>query len=112
MECNSIYHNKTENMDIAIVEGVMGYYDGVSEDLKGSTYEIVVDSVFKKMSDTVTPQGILCVVQIIPDILSFTNWSIVYCFRLEKSIGLNLFLEFMIFFFLFIIYSTYIELVN
>ena len=29
--------------------------------LKGRTFEIVADDVFKKISDTVTPQGILCV---------------------------------------------------
>lgn len=29
--------------------------------LKGKTYETVSDQVFKKMSDTVTPQGVLCV---------------------------------------------------
>lgn len=31
--------------------------------LIGKTYEIVSDSVFKKMSDTVTPQGVLCVIE-------------------------------------------------
>ena len=30
---------------------------------EGSTYEIVADSVFKKMSDTVTPQGIITVLE-------------------------------------------------
>ena len=30
--------------------------------LIGKTYEIIADSVFKKMSDTVTPQGVMCVV--------------------------------------------------
>lgn len=32
--------------------------------LKTTGYEVVTDSLFKKMSDTVTPQGILCVVKI------------------------------------------------
>lgn len=31
--------------------------------LNGKVYEVVSDSVFKKMSDTVTPQGILCVLE-------------------------------------------------
>lgn len=31
--------------------------------LVGKTYEIVSDAVFKKMSDTVTPQGVLCVIE-------------------------------------------------
>lgn len=31
--------------------------------LEGISYEIVSDSVFKKMSDTMTPQGVLCVVR-------------------------------------------------
>jgi len=30
--------------------------------LRGYEYDIVADSVFKKMSDTVTPQGVLCIV--------------------------------------------------
>jgi len=33
--------------------------------LKQTGYEIVTDELFKKMSDTVTPQGILCVMHII-----------------------------------------------
>lgn len=33
--------------------------------LKQTGYEIVADDLFKKMSDTVTPQGILCVMNII-----------------------------------------------
>lgn len=32
--------------------------------LKETGYEVVSDSIFKKMSDTVTPQGILCVIGI------------------------------------------------
>lgn len=32
--------------------------------LKATGYETVTDAIFKKMSDTVTPQGILCVVKI------------------------------------------------
>ncbi|MDO4188973.1 MAG: RNA methyltransferase [Lachnospiraceae bacterium] len=32
--------------------------------LKQTSYEIVSDNLFKKMSDTVTPQGILCVIKI------------------------------------------------
>lgn len=32
-------------------------------DLKGITYEVVEDSVFAQMSDTKTPQGILCVIK-------------------------------------------------
>lgn len=31
--------------------------------LDGLSYEVVSDSVFKKMSDTMTPQGVLCVVR-------------------------------------------------
>ena len=34
------------------------------EILSGKDYEVVSDSVFKSISDTQTPQGILCLVQI------------------------------------------------
>lgn len=32
--------------------------------LKGLSYEVVTDALFKKMSDTVTPQGILCIMRV------------------------------------------------
>jgi len=37
--------------------------------LKETGYEVVTDQIFKKMSDTVTPQGILCVMKITPVLL-------------------------------------------
>ena len=37
---------------------------GVKDKLKKVRYELVTESVFKKISDTVTPQGILCVMKI------------------------------------------------
>ena len=33
------------------------------DELKSYSYEVVSDEVFQKMSDTKTPQGILCVLQ-------------------------------------------------
>ena len=36
----------------------------VKDKLKKVRYELVTESVFKKLSDTVTPQGILCVMKI------------------------------------------------
>ncbi|MBQ4276087.1 MAG: 23S rRNA (guanosine(2251)-2'-O)-methyltransferase RlmB, partial [Lachnospiraceae bacterium] len=36
----------------------------VKDKLKKVRYELVTESVFKKISDTVTPQGILCVMKI------------------------------------------------
>ncbi len=45
--------------------------------LKGKEYQVVSDSVFKKMSDTVTPQGILAVVKqkksLVSDIINNRN---------------------------------------
>ena len=38
--------------------------------LQETGYEVVTDPLFKKMSDTVTPQGILCVIKIRPVLLS------------------------------------------
>ena len=35
--------------------------NGISEKLEKTGYETVTDEVFKKISDTKTPQGILCV---------------------------------------------------
>ncbi|MBE5886426.1 MAG: RNA methyltransferase [Lachnospiraceae bacterium] len=47
------------------------------ERLKKISYEVVSDDVYKKMSDTVTPQGILCVIAIkeasLQDMLKTTN---------------------------------------
>lgn len=39
------------------------FADGRTELLRGYTYEVVADSVFAQMSDTMTPQGILAVVR-------------------------------------------------
>lgn len=39
------------------------YLADVKEKLTGMSYETVTDEVFKKMADTVTPQGILCVMK-------------------------------------------------
>lgn len=41
----------------------------IREKLKGLTYETVSEAVFKKISDTTTPQGILCVVRMREDSL-------------------------------------------
>lgn len=64
----------SEAFDERMAHGDASKLSGITLDayhkLQKTGYEIVSDSVFKKMSDTVTPQGILCVVQIIPDILS------------------------------------------
>ena len=38
---------------------------GAAELLTGREYEVVSDSVFKSISDTQTPQGILCLVRMI-----------------------------------------------
>jgi cobyrinic acid a,c-diamide synthase len=36
----SLFCEKTKDCDIAVVEGAMGYYDGISNDFKASAYEI------------------------------------------------------------------------
>lgn len=46
------------------MKGLMENTEGTLEKkLKSTGYEIVADEVFKKISDTVTPQGILCVIK-------------------------------------------------
>ena len=46
-----------------IAESFMGKNQEVEEKLTKCDYEVVADDVFRKMSDTQTPQGILCVVK-------------------------------------------------
>lgn len=58
----------SESFDERLYGGDEYKLSGVIHDLflklKETGYEIVTDALFKKMSDTVTPQGILCVVKI------------------------------------------------
>ena len=58
----------SENFDERLYGGDEYKLSGVMLDifnkLKKTRYEVVTDTIFKKMSDTVTPQGILCVMQI------------------------------------------------
>lgn len=58
----------SENFDLRLYGGDEYKLSGVMLDifkkLKQTGYEIVTDNLFKKMSDTVTPQGILCIINI------------------------------------------------
>lgn len=55
--------------------------NGISEKLKKTGYEIVSDEVFKKISDTRSPQGILCVMKqyqyTLEDVLTKENQTLV-----------------------------------
>ena len=55
--------------------------NGISEKLKKTGYEIVSDEVFKKISDTRSPQGILCVMKqyqyTLEDVLTKENPTLV-----------------------------------
>ena len=56
-----------EAIDLALVEKVYVsslLWDSLSEVLDGCEYEIVLDKVFREMSDTVTPQGVLALLRI------------------------------------------------
>lgn len=48
---------------LASLEKIDAKEEKMAEKLKKTGYEVVADSLFKKMADTQTPQGILCVVK-------------------------------------------------
>ena len=48
---------------LAFLEKMDAKVEKTAEKLKKTGYEVVADSLFKKMADTQTPQGILCVVK-------------------------------------------------
>lgn len=48
---------------LAFLEKMDAKEEKTTEKLKKTGYEVVADSLFKKMADTQTPQGILCVVK-------------------------------------------------
>lgn len=48
---------------LAFLEKMDAKEEKTAEKLKKTGYEVVADSLFKKMADTQTPQGILCVVK-------------------------------------------------
>lgn len=48
--------------EVFVSESFVSSKDG-EKALRGKEYDIVSDDVFKKMSDTVTPQGIMCIVE-------------------------------------------------
>lgn len=39
-QCRTLFAEKSQGMDIAVVEGVMGYYDGIADSVEGSTYHM------------------------------------------------------------------------
>lgn len=39
-QCRTLFAERSQGMDIAVVEGVMGYYDGISDSADGSTYHM------------------------------------------------------------------------
>ena len=50
-------------LEVYVAESALASLEKMAVKLKKTGYEVVADSLFKKMADTQTPQGILCVVK-------------------------------------------------
>ena len=81
----------SENFDERLYGGDEYKLSGVMLDifqkLKETGYEVVTDTLFKKMSDTVTPQGILCIIKITKR--SITDFVSAYANKAFKIVALE-----------------------